>query len=164
MGFAVRKQHRQRRRGIRAGEVSAGLAQPGEYGLRDELMELGFKRFACRGLRRIVERDGRRLYLVANSTRFAMLGEAGGHPNLASHALKRICARLSADRERAFGHPPVLAQTFADGSRQGRKRSIGCAVFRGVAGTRARGARRLAQSEDRQARAGVEVDGAPGAA
>ncbi len=160
MGLAACKQHPQRRRGIRAGEVSACLARPGEYGLRDELMarhhELGFKRFAGRGLRHVVERDGRRLrlsgwqtgalkpeshdvrvgwmpeqqrrrlYPVANSTRFAMLGETGGRPNLASHALKRICARLSADRERAFGHPPVLAETFADGSRhRGRMQLAG---------------------------------------
>jgi len=43
------------------------------------------------------------LHLVADSTRFAMLGEAGEHPNLASHALKLTDSRPGTDWELSFG-------------------------------------------------------------
>ena len=105
---------------------------------------LGFKRFAGRGLRYIAEYRGqwvclsgwqtgsfksaarerwigwapqqqwRRLHLIANNTRFAMLQAAGRHPNLGSHVLKLICRRLSDDWEAAYGHGIVLAETFVD--------------------------------------------------
>ncbi len=43
-----------------------------------------------------------------------MLDKPGAHPNLESHVLKCIAARLSADWHEAYGHPLVLAETFVD--------------------------------------------------
>lgn len=136
---------------IRAGEVTVRLARTSEYAKWDRLMrdhhDLGFKRFAGRSLRYIVEHEGRwvclsgwqtgsfksagrdswigwqpeqqwcRLHLVANNTRFAMLDEPGSHPNLGSHVLKLICARISNDWEAQYGHGLLVAETFVDPKR-----------------------------------------------
>ena len=133
---------------IRVGEVTVRLARTSEIAKWDRLMrkhhQLGFKRFAGRGLRYIIEIEGewvglsgwqtgslksaprdqwigwhrdqqwQRLHLVANNTRFALLCDAGRHPNLGSHALKLICARLSDDWQAVYGHELVLAETFVD--------------------------------------------------
>ncbi len=109
--------------------------------------DLEFKRFAGRGLRYVAEYKGhwvclsgwqtgsfksaareqwigwrceqqwRRLHLIANNTRFAMLGAPGRYPNLGSHVLKLICARLSDDWHVAYGHGLLLAETYVDPAR-----------------------------------------------
>ena len=127
--------------------------------------ELGFRRFVGRSLRYIVERDGewlclagwhaaalkckardqwigwtreqqfRRLHLVANNTRFAMLVPAGSYPNLASYALA-MCRRLSDDWERKHGHGLLLAESFVMCRRLSddweRKHGHGSFVIRGT--------------------------------
>ena len=138
---------------IQAGEVKVRLARTSEYPKWDRLMrqhhQLGFKRFAGRGLRYIVEYKGRwvclsgwqtgslkcaardqwigwapeqqwrRLHLIVNNTRFAMLHEAGRYPNLGSHVLKLICQRISDDWEAAYGHGLLLAETFVNPKQHG---------------------------------------------
>ena len=133
---------------IRVGEVTVRLARSVEYAKWDRLMRshhaLGFKRFAGRGLRYIVEYQGRwvclcgwqtgsfksaarerwigwraeqqwrRLHLIANNTRFAMLQGKGCHANLGSHVLKLMCQRLSDDWQSVYGHGLLLAETFVD--------------------------------------------------
>jgi hypothetical protein len=54
----------------------------------------------------------RRLRFVVNNVRFCLLPPA--RPNLASQVLARNLRRLSADWERAYGHPVLLAETFVD--------------------------------------------------
>ena len=139
---------RKRDKPIRAGEIMIRLAKTREFPQWDRLMrkhhKLGFKRFAGRGLRYIVEYQGhwvalsgwqtsslklaprdqwigwqrgqqwQRLHAIANNTRFAMLYEAGGFPNLGSHVLKVICQRISDDWEEAYGHGLVLVETFVN--------------------------------------------------
>ena len=108
---------------------------------------LGFRQFAGRGLRHVAEWRGhwvalvgwqsgafkcgprdrwlgwhrsvqfRRLHLIGNNTRFLVLPEASGTPNLASRALSLSLRRLSADWREAHGHPLELAETFVDPSR-----------------------------------------------
>ncbi len=136
---------------IRTGEVTVRLARTSEFAKWDRLMrthhDLGFKRFAGRSLRYIVEYKGQwvclcgwqtgsfksaarehwigwqpeqqwhRLHLIANNTRFAMLDDAGCYPNLGSHVLKLICRRLSDDWEAYYGHGLLLAETFVDPAR-----------------------------------------------
>lgn len=58
----------------------------------------------------------RRLHLVANNTRFLILPWVRVH-NLASTVLAATLRRLSADWERAYGHPVHLAETFVDTAR-----------------------------------------------
>jgi hypothetical protein len=58
----------------------------------------------------------RRLPLVVNNVRFCLL-PAGPRPNLASRVLALNCRRLSADWERTYGHPVLLAETFVDAAR-----------------------------------------------
>ena len=55
-----------------------------------------------------------RLRLVANNARFCVLSPPGQYPNLASRAMALNLARLSADWQRAYGHPLVLAESFVD--------------------------------------------------
>ena len=116
-------------------------------GLVAEHHYLGFKQFAGRGLRHVAEWRGhwvallgwqsgafkcgprdrwlgwhrsvqfRRLHLIGNNTRFLVLPEASGTPNLASRALSLSLRRLSADWREAHGHPLELAETFVDPSR-----------------------------------------------
>ena len=133
---------------IREGEVTVRLAATKEFARWDRLMrrhhDLGFRRFAGRGLRYICEYQGRwialsgwqtgamkladrdqwigwrseqqysRLHLVVNNTRFAVLDKAGRHPNLCSHVLGLITRRISGDWEEAYGHGLLLAETFVD--------------------------------------------------
>lgn len=58
----------------------------------------------------------RRLHLIANQVRFLILPE-WHRPNLASHILALNLRRLSADWERYYGHPLLLAETFVDEAR-----------------------------------------------
>ena len=110
---------------------------------------LGFKRFAGRGLRYVFEWQGRwlglagwqsgafkcrprdrwvgwkqdiqfsRLHLIANNTRFLILGAPGCFANLASYALGAMTRRLSADWYAVWGHELLLAETFVDPARFG---------------------------------------------
>jgi hypothetical protein len=57
----------------------------------------------------------RRLRFVVNNVRFCCLPPA--RPNLASRVLAVNLRRLSADWERAYGHPVLLAETFIDPAR-----------------------------------------------
>ena len=57
----------------------------------------------------------RRLRFVVNNVRFCLLPPA--RPNLASRVLALALRRLSADWERAYGHPVLLAETFVDPTR-----------------------------------------------
>lgn len=57
----------------------------------------------------------RRLRFVVNNVRFCLLPPA--RPNLASRVLALNLRRLSADWERAYGHPVLLAETFVDPAR-----------------------------------------------
>ena len=56
----------------------------------------------------------RRLALVANNSRFAILPGVDC-PNLATRVLALNLARLSADWERAYGHPILAVESFVDG-------------------------------------------------
>ncbi len=108
---------------------------------------LGFNRFAGRGLRYIFEWHGQwiglagwqsgafkcrprdrwvgwkapiqfqRLHVVANDTRFLLLGKEGTFPGLSSHALAGMLQRLSADWAARYGHGLLLAETFVDPAR-----------------------------------------------
>ena len=136
---------------LRVREVEVRPARPDERRRWDDLMRehhyLGFKQFACRGLRHVAEWRGRwvallgwqsgafkcaprdrwlgwhrsvqfrRLHLVANNTRFLVLPEASGIPGLASRSLSRSLRRLSGDWEALHGHPLELAETFVDPAR-----------------------------------------------
>ena len=108
---------------------------------------LGFKRFPGRGLPHVFEWRGQwvglagwqsgafkcrprdqwigwkrelqftRMHLIANNTRFLILGAPGCFPNLASLALAAMVQRLSADWSAAYGHSLLLAETFVDPSK-----------------------------------------------
>lgn len=58
----------------------------------------------------------RRLPLVVNNIRFLVLPR-WHRPNLASRVLALNVSRLSADWERCYGHPVLLAETFVDAAR-----------------------------------------------
>jgi hypothetical protein len=58
----------------------------------------------------------RRLHLLANNARFLLL-PGPRVANLASRVLGLNLKRLSADWQRVYGHPVVLAETFVDPSR-----------------------------------------------
>jgi hypothetical protein len=64
-----------------------------------------------------VRRLKERRHLVAQNTRFLVLAPAGRWPNLSSRALKLVCARLSADWQKEFGHPILAVETFVDPDR-----------------------------------------------
>lgn len=55
-----------------------------------------------------------RLPLVGNNARFCLLSEAGQYPNLASRVLALNLACLSADWQKAYGHPIILVESFVD--------------------------------------------------
>ena len=113
----------------------------------DQHHYLGFKRFAGRGVRYVFDWRGQwvglagwqsgafkcrprdqwigwkrelqftRMHLIANNTRFLILGAPGCFPNLASLALAAMVQRLSADWSAAYGHSLLLAETFVDPSK-----------------------------------------------
>jgi len=60
---------------------------------------------------------GRRLRLIAQNTRFALLHDPGTFPNLASRILSMVLKRLSADWQGQFGHPILAVETFVDPER-----------------------------------------------
>ena len=59
----------------------------------------------------------RRLKLIANNSRFVVLGGKGATRNLASRVLGVSLRRLSRDMRAAHGFPVLLAETFVDPSR-----------------------------------------------
>ena len=63
------------------------------------------------------ERQFRRLKLIANNSRFVVLGGKGATRNLASRVLGLSLRRLSRDMQAAHGFPVLLAETFVDPSR-----------------------------------------------
>ena len=107
--------------------------------LMDQHHYLGFKRFAGHGVRYVFDWRGQwvglagwqsgafkcrprdqwigwkrelqftRMHLIANNTRFLILGAPGCFPNLASFALAAMVQRLSADWSAAYGHSLLLA-------------------------------------------------------
>ena len=115
--------------------------------LMDQRHYPGFEQFAGRGLRYVAEWNGRwlalpgwqtgafscaprdkwlgwhravqyrRLHPIGNNTRFLVLPEGQGVPNLASRVPGRNLRRLGDDWERAWGHPLLVAETFVDPSR-----------------------------------------------
>ena len=115
--------------------------------LMDAHHYLGFKQFAGRGLRHVAVWRGhwlallgwqsgafkcgprdrwlgwhrsvqfRRLHPIGNNTRFLVLPEASGIPNLASRALGRSLRRLGGDWAALHGYPLELAETFVDPAR-----------------------------------------------
>ena len=58
-----------------------------------------------------------RRHLVAQNSRFLVLGAPGQWPNLASRVLKLVCERLPADWQEHFGYPVLVAETFVDPQR-----------------------------------------------
>ena len=112
--------------------------------LMNENHYLGFRQFAGRGLRYVAEYEGkwialagwqsgafkcrprdrwigwkqkrqfRNLHLIANNTRFLILGEAGEFPNLASYFMGAMTKRLSSDWEERYGHGLLVAESFVD--------------------------------------------------
>jgi predicted transposase YbfD/YdcC len=129
-------------------EAKVRLARPEERVRWDQTVDqhhyLGFKRFAGRGLRYIVEWRGqwlalagwqsgafksrhrdrwvgwkrelryRRLHLIGNNTRFVILSRPGVFPHLASWALAAMTRRLSQDWQAAYGHPLLIGESFVD--------------------------------------------------
>ena len=115
--------------------------------LMDHHHYLGFKRFAGRGLRYVAEWRGQwlalagwqtgafmcaprdrwigwrrqemfpRLHLIANNTRFLVLGENGVFPNLASYCMSEMLRRLSDDWKEQYGHPLLIVESFVDPTR-----------------------------------------------
>ena len=55
-----------------------------------------------------------RLQLVANNARYCLLSQPGEHPNLGSYVLGLNLRRLSADWQKAYGHPILVAESFVD--------------------------------------------------
>ena len=58
-----------------------------------------------------------RRHLLAQNARFLVLPSTGRWPNLASRALKLVCARLPQDWQEHFGHPVLAVETFVDPQR-----------------------------------------------
>ena len=132
-------------------EATVRLARPDERGRWDEQVDrhhyLGFKRFAGRGLRYVIEWRDRwlalagwqsgafksrhrdrwvgwsgelryhRLHLLANNTRFVILSSPGVFPHLGSWALAQMTQRLSPDWQAQYGHPLLVAESFVDPAR-----------------------------------------------
>lgn len=58
-----------------------------------------------------------RLHLLAQNSRFVILGDRQQLPNLATRAMARCLGRLSSDWQQAYGHPIVLVESFVDRQR-----------------------------------------------
>ena len=58
-----------------------------------------------------------RRHLIAQNTRFLILGAKQSWRNLASYLLGQACACLSSDWQRAFGCPVLLVESFVDPQR-----------------------------------------------
>jgi uncharacterized protein DUF4338/DDE family transposase len=63
-----------------------------------------------------------RLHLLAQNSRFVILADRGGWPNLASRALALVSQRLSQDWQATYGHPIAAVESFVDSQ-----------IFRGTA-------------------------------
>ena len=89
--------------------IGVGLVgwQPGAFKCRPRDRWIGWKK----------KLQFTRLHLIANNTRFLILGAPGCFPNLASFALAAMVQRLSADWSAAFGHNLLLAETLVDPSK-----------------------------------------------
>lgn len=59
----------------------------------------------------------RRLSMVVNNSRFLVLPDRGGFPNLASRVLSLCLKRLSADWQEHWGHPVLIVESFVDESK-----------------------------------------------
>ena len=53
-------------------------------------------------------------HLVANNTRFVMLGERGVLANLGSWMMAAMLRRISADWQAQYGHPLLVVESFVD--------------------------------------------------
>ena len=60
------------------------------------------------------EQRKRRLHLLAQNSRFVILGERQQLPNLASRAMSLCLQRLSEDWQQHYRHPIVLVESFVD--------------------------------------------------
>jgi len=58
-----------------------------------------------------------RRHLIAQNSRFLVLGAPGQWPNLASRVLKLVCERLPADWREHFGYPVLVGESFVDPQR-----------------------------------------------
>jgi hypothetical protein len=58
-----------------------------------------------------------RRHLIAQNSRFLVLGAPRQWPNLASRVLKLVCERLPADWQEQFGYPVLVGETFVDPQR-----------------------------------------------
>jgi hypothetical protein len=58
-----------------------------------------------------------RRHLIAQNSRFLVLGAPGQWPNLASRVLKLVCERLPQDWRQHFGYAVRVAETFVDPQR-----------------------------------------------
>ena len=58
-----------------------------------------------------------RRHLIAQNSRFLVLGAPGQWPNLASRVLKLACERLAADWQQRFGYPVLVGESFVDPQR-----------------------------------------------
>ena len=137
-------------KGFSLNEVQVRLGRPDKRLKWDQRVHqhhyLGFKRFAGRGLRYVVQWRGkwlalagwqsgafkcrhrdrwigwkpdlqyRRLHLIANNTRFVILASKGVFPALGSWALARMLRRLGEDWQAHYGHPVLIAESFVDPS------------------------------------------------
>ena len=59
----------------------------------------------------------RRLHLIANNTRFVVLGERGALTNLGSWMMSAMLRRLSDDWQAQYGHPLLVVESFVDPQR-----------------------------------------------
>jgi len=55
-----------------------------------------------------------RLHLLAQNSRFVILGDRQQLPNLATRAMAQCLGRLSSDWQKAYGHPIVMVESFVD--------------------------------------------------
>ena len=55
-----------------------------------------------------------RLHLLAQNSRFVILGDRQQLPNLATRAMARCLGRLASDWQKAYGHPIVMVESFVD--------------------------------------------------